>query len=249
MKTRTILIGIVILSIILTSCSLVGVSNTKIIALSDVIISESRPISGFSKIEFSTLGKVNIIQGDTQSLNVSGPDNLVPEIETTVQNGILIIRSKENISVTNLNSGNMLTFTIVVKDLTNLTTSGLGDMQVDMLSTPSFSLEMSGAGHVQVNQLTAQTLDLKLSGLGAVELTGEIEQATINISGAGGVNAPDMMIHNANVTLSGVGGATLWVTDQLTGNISGVGGVNYFGNPQTNVSSSSLGSFTSLGDK
>ena len=249
MKNRNTLISIVILSVLLASCSLVPVTNTKVITLSDVIISENRPVSAFSKIEFSTLGKVNIIQGGTESLNLSGPDNLVPEIDTTVRSGTLMIRSKEDISIRNLNSGNMLTFTIVVKGLTSLTTSGLGDVQVDMLSTPSLALDMSGAGHVQLNQLDAQSLDLKLSGLGAIELNGNTQRATINISGAGGVNAPDLLINNATVTLSGVGGATLWVTDQLTGNISGVGGVNYFGNPQTNVSSSSLGSFTSLGNK
>jgi hypothetical protein len=249
MKTRITIITVIFLSIVLASCSLLPMTNTKVITLSDVIISQPREVSGFTKIEFSTLGKVNIIQGDAESLNISGPDNLVPEIDTTVRCGTLIIKSKENISITNMNSGNMLTFTIVVKDLSSLTTSGLGDMQVDMLSTPSFSVEMSGAGHVQVNQLIAQSLDLRLSGLGAIELTGEAQQATLNISGAGGVIAPDLMVHNATVTVSGVGGATLWVTDQISGNISGVGSVNYFGNPQTNVSSSSMGKFQSLGNK
>ncbi len=249
MKTRSIITALILLAVGLSSCSIVSVADTKVITLSEVISSENRPVSGFSKIEFSTLGKVNIIQGDAESCSLSAPDNLIPEIETSVRNGTLIIRSKENISITNMNSGNTPTFTIVVKALTSLTTSGLGDVQVDMLSTPNLAVEMSGAGHVQLNQLSAQALDLTLSGVGGIELTGEAQQAKINISGAGGVIAPDLRIQNADVTLSGVGGATLWVTGKLSGNISGVGNVNYYGSPQANVNTSSTGSIKSLGDK
>ena len=71
----------------------------------------------------------------------------------------------------------------------------------------------------------------------------------IDISGAGSVNAPDLKIQTANITISGLGGATLWVTDQLTGDISGAGSVSYYGTPQTNTNSSGLGKFKSLGSK
>jgi hypothetical protein len=63
------------------------------------------------------------------------------------------------------------------------------------------------------------------------------------------VNGADLKIQTANVTISGIGGATLWVTDQLTGNISGAGNVSYYGNPQTNTNSSGIGKFESLGSK
>ncbi len=250
MKTRNTIIALILISMALASCSLVQTAaTTKVITPSDVIISEVRQASGFHAIEFSTIGKMNVIQGDTESLNISGPDNLVPEIVSSVKNGTLIIKSKEDISVTNLNSGNMLTFTIVVKDLSSVNTSGLGDVQVDMLTTPSIAVTMSGTGNVHLNQLVTDKLDATLSGSGGIELTGQATQATIELSGAGGVIAPDLMITNANVTLSGLGGATIWVTDQLTGSISGSGSVNYFGRPQTNVEANSLGTVKSLGDK
>lgn len=249
MKPRIMIITAVILTFLITSCGVLSRSSTKVITPSDVIISENRAVSGFNAIEFSTIGKINIIQGDSESLNISGSDNLVPEIETSVKNQTLIIRSKEDISVTNLNSGNMLTFTIVVKELTSLTTSGLGEIQVDMLTTPSIAITMSGAGYVHLNQFVADSLNLTLSGLGGAELSGDVKTATINISGAGSVNAPDLKIQNASVTLSGLGGATVWVTDQFTGNISGSGSVNYYGNPKTNLDTNSLGKFNNMGNK
>jgi hypothetical protein len=221
----------------------------KVITPSNVNTSENRDVSGFNAIDFSTIGKINVMQGDKESLNISGPDNLVPEISTTVNNGTLIIKNKENITINPLNNENPLVFTIVVKDLTSLNLSGAGDVQIETLSTPSLDINMSGAGKVQQNQITTDNLKLIISGVGGIDITGQATQATIDISGAGSVNAPDLKIQTANVTISGLGGATVWVTDQLTGDISGAGSVSYYGTPQTNTTSSGLGSFKSLGSK
>jgi Putative auto-transporter adhesin, head GIN domain len=249
MKTRITFISLLIISILLVSCNILSNTGVKVITPSNVLISENRDVSSFKAIEFSTFGKVNIIQGDEETLNISGPDNLVPEISTSVNNATLIIKNKENISVTSLNSENMLTFTIVVKDLTSLAVSGAGDVQVETLSTPSLSLNLSGAGRVQQNQVTTDKLDINISGLGGIDITGNAAQSTITISGAGSVNASDLMVKTANVTISGLGGATVWVTDQLTGNISGAGDISYYGNPQTKTDRSGLGNFKSLGNK
>jgi hypothetical protein len=249
MKTRTLLISLLLVSILLVSCSVLTNSGVKVISPSNVIISENRDVSGFNAINFSTVGKINVIQGNVESLNISGPDNLVPEISTTVSNGTLYIKNKENINVTTLSSENMLTFTIVVKELTSLNVSGLGDVQIETLSTPNMDITMSGAGKVLQNQITTDQLNVNLNGLGGIEISGQATKATITISGAGSVNAPDLKITTADVTISGLGGATVWVTDQLTGNISGAGSVSYYGNPQTNTKSTGLGNFKSLGSK
>jgi hypothetical protein len=249
MKTRAIFISILILSILSVSCSALTNAGVKVITPSNVIISENRDVSGFNAIEFTTFGKVNIMQGDKESLNISGPDNLIPEISTTVSNGTLIVKTIDNITVPTLSSEKMLTFTIVIKDLTSLVISGVGDVQIETLSTPSMKINMSGAGRVQQNQITTDNLNITLSGVGGIDITGQATQATIDISGAGNVNAADLQIQTAKVTISGLGGATLWVTDQLTGNISGAGSVSYYGNPQTNTNSTGLGKFQSLGNK
>jgi len=216
---------------------------------SDVIISETRDVSGFTAISMGTLGKVILSQGNSESLKISGSDNLVPLIKTTVSNGTLNIETDENINVTSFNNTNMLTFIIGVKDLSSLTVSGLGDVSMETLSTPSLTLTMSGAGNVQLKQLTADALNITVSGLGSVDIAGEVDKATIDIPGAGTMNTPDLKIKTANVTIPGLGNATLWVTDQLTGNISGAGTISYYGNPQIDVTKTGLGTYKSLGSK
>ncbi len=249
MKVRTVFVTLIILSILLTSCSVLSNAGVKVITPSNVTISENREVSGFNAIEFSTFGKVNIIQGDKESLNISGPDNLVPEISTTVNNGTLVIKTTNNITVPTVGTENIMTYTIVVKELTSLIVSGFGDAQIETLTTPSMNIDMSGAGRIVQNQISTPKLAINLSGAGNIDVSGEAAQATIDISGAGSINAPDLKIQTANVTISGLGSATLWVTDQLTGNISGAGSVSYYGNPQTNTNSTGLGKFNSLGNK
>ncbi len=249
MKTRNLCISIFLISMLLVSCSILTNAGVKVITPSNVNVSENRDVSGFTKIDFSTVGKINVMPGDTESLNISGPDNLVPEITTTVSNGTLIIKNKENITISPLNNQNPLVFTIVVKDLTSLKLSGAGDVQIETLSTPSMDIIMSGAGKVTQNQITTDNLNVTISGLGGIDITGQATQATFDISGAGSVTAPDLKVQTAKITISGVGGVTLWVTDQLTGTISGAGSVSYYGTPQTNTNSSGLGKFNSLGNK
>ena len=143
----------------------------------------------------------------------------------------------------------LLTFTIALKDLTGLTVSGLADVEMDTLSTTGLDVEMSGAGQFKLEQLDAESVNINLSGLGNVDISGEVTQATIEISGAGSVNAADLRCQMADVNIPGLGGATVWVTERLTGNISGGGSVNYYGSPQVDTETSGLGQFEKLGDK
>jgi hypothetical protein len=142
-----------------------------------------------------------------------------------------------------------LTFTITVKDLSNLTNSGAAKFTLDTLSTKSLTIDLSGAGEVVVGKLTAESVSGSISGLGGIEMTGEVSSATFDISGAGSIKASDLKIKTATITISGIGGADLWVTDRLTGEISGGGSVSYYGNPQTDTERSGIGNFKPLGAK
>jgi Putative auto-transporter adhesin, head GIN domain len=250
-RTARFLSLIVAISLVITGCGLIKSAGIQVITPSDVIISETRDVSGFSSIDMGTIGTVVITQGNTESVKISGSDNLVPLIKTRVSNSTLVIDTDGSLNIVpgNINKAKQLTITIELKDLSSLEVSGLGDIQINALSTPSLAITMSGAGKVQIKQLTTDSLDLNLSGLGSVELSGEAQQATMDISGAGSVTAPDLKIQTVNVTVPGLGSATLWVTDKLTGNISGAGSISYYGNPQTNTNSTGLGSFKSLGSK
>lgn len=251
MKTKYILFSIVFAVLLAISCrGLAGVDlGREMITPSEVIITEERDVSDFIGIDMRAFGKVIISQGDNESVTIKGSDNIVPIIQTSDRNGVLVIQSDENINITGVNENNVLTFTIVIRDLSSLTISGAADVEMDSLSTSKLEITMSGAGQFVLDDLNADSLNVTLSGLGNVEASGDVKQAWIEIPGAGSVNAPDLKIQTADVSISGFGSATIWVTDRLTGTISGGGNVSYYGDPQTNVETTGLGQFKSQGDK
>jgi hypothetical protein len=251
MKTRLVFLPLLIIALVAIGCRVPIEFNRDVetITPSDVIITEVRALQGFTGIEISTFGRVNLSQGESESLSIQGSDNVVPVIRTTVRNNVLLIETEENINIMGMNGSNVLTFNIVVKDLTSLTISGAADIEMNGLSTSNLEFTMNGAGQLGLDALDADSLDVTLSGVGDVEISGQVTTAQIDIPGAGSVRASDLRIETADVNISGIGGATLWVTGQLTGTISGGGSVSYYGNPQTNTTSTGLGKFTSLGSK
>jgi hypothetical protein len=254
MKTVTIMFTILLAASLLAGCSTLTdlvqkAKDVETITPSDTIITESRDVTGFTKIDMSTFGEVILTQGASESLTIEGSDNIVPLVRTTVTNGKLTIETTKNINVLNLGSETTLTFNITVKDLTELTFSGAGLIKMDALSTTSLNLIMSGAGSVTFGQFAAEQLDINVSGVGGLEIAGKITKADIELSGIGGVKAGDLECQTATVNISGLGDVTVWVTDQLSGTISGGGSVSYYGNPQVDTTTTGVGKFNSLGDK
>jgi hypothetical protein len=219
------------------------------IKASDTVISETREVSGFSAIDMRGIGRIILTQGETESLEIRGSDNLVPLVMTEVRSGVLVIDMKEKIIINDPTPENVITITIGLKDLTSLSVSGISDVLMDGLVTPRLSLDISGTGQIDLSGLELEDLKLGLSGLGNVKLAGTASSAAISLSGAGNVEAGDLQLETAQITLTGLGNATLWVTEHLEGDITGAGNVEYYGDPTTDFDNTGLGHFESLGDK
>lgn len=250
MKKSISVIVLVVVSLLVIGCNFAFLGrDEELIEPSDVIVTEDRPVSGFTGIDMGSFGEVIITQGDTESLTIRGSDNIVPLVKTTVQNGVLVITMENDVNITGMNSDNVLTFTIAVKDLKDLTVSGASKVTMDTLATGDMSVDMSGAGNIKLGSLTADSLNVNISGVGNVEAAGEATIATIDISGAGSFQAPDLKVQTAEVNISGIGGVEIWVTDSLTGEISGGGSVKYYGNPSLDTTTTGVGKFESMGSK
>ena len=247
------LLALVSLAAISCVCPVTGFfrpwTDARMVKASDTVISETREASGFSAIDMRGIGRIIITQGETESLEIRGSDNIVPLVTTVVRNGVLVIDLKEKILIDDPTPANVITITIGLKDLTSLSVSGIADVQMDGLVTPRLSLDMSGTGQLDLRGLELEDLDLDLSGLGSVKLYGTAASADISLSGAGDIEAGDLELRTAEISLTGLGNATLWVTEHLEGDITGAGNIEYYGDPQTDLVSTGLGKFESLGDK
>lgn len=208
-------------------------------------MSETRTVSDFNAVEFAFLGDLEITQGNEESLTISGDDNIVPLIRTTIRNGTLRIDA----SPANIGRAVVpLRYTLTVKELDRLALSGLGNIAMDALESGNVALTLSGAGALSIDALTADNLSVTMSGLGSANLRGEVNQQAVSLSGAGSYYAGDLRSQTAAVRISGLGSAEVWAVETLAAEISGAGNIQYIGSPQVAQQISGLGSVNSMGN-
>ncbi len=211
------------------------------------VVTETRQISGFDQVSLSGIGNLTITQGDKESLQIEAEDNILPRIETTVQNRTLHIRYQNNDWQKNVVPTKPIKFFLTVKNINRMALSGAGSITSTNIRTDTLTISSSGAGSVKIGSLTAQSLTTNLSGLGSCELAGKVKNQNLVISGTGSYNAPDMESQNTTIIISGAGSSTVWSTSTLNVTISGAGSVSYYGSPNVTKTISGIGSINSLG--
>jgi hypothetical protein len=176
------------------------------------IITKTFQLEAFEAIELVGFCDVELVQGSSNSVELSEYESIIDHFQFTVKNNTLFIEmDRDNISIKNSEAKAKI---VVAGPLKKLSVSGVGDI----IMTDAF------------NELE----ELNLSGVGDIieKKEGQSNNITINISGIGDVNLGKTSFENVNCTLSGVGDATFSASSSIIASITGVGDIYYFGNPQ-----------------
>jgi hypothetical protein len=220
--------GLVLAALLVSLAGCNGFMSTSVTG-SGTLKSETRAVSGFTEVAFSTVGTLTIEQTGTEALTVAGDDNIVPLIKTVVQNSRLEIRQDD--PAQNLKPAQPLTYHLTVKDLNQLTVSGAGTVTSPGLKEGRFTLDSRGSSQIRLDGLAIDVLLVTISGSGTATLAGTTPTQTVHLSGAGNYEAGELDSTGANVTITGSGNGTVRVRTALTANISGSGNLTYRGSP------------------
>jgi hypothetical protein len=234
-------IGITIVMLLVSACGLLPVPGSR------NIITETRSVSGFDHVSISGGGSMDIIQDGSESLTIETDDNVMQYVTSEVRGKTLEL----GLDFGSLRSimPSKLHFTLHVKDLGGINTSGSWDVTSAALKTTSMDIVTSGSGNVHIDSLIVDSLNITVSGSGNVNLTGKAKQQSITISGSGKYVAGDLQSNESQVGISGSGNVTVWATDKLTARVSGSGDVKYYGAPVVSFNESGSGNIQSLGTK
>jgi hypothetical protein len=195
---------------------------------SGTVVSELRHLPEFREIRLEGMGKAEITQGSRSAIEVITDDNILPSIETEVQNGKLIIshESGRNLRPTRLN------YTITVTDLEGISVAGSGQVTCNqILVSEDFYAKISGSGDITLAVETAR-LESEISGSGSVYLSGFTDNYDARITGSGDVDAFDLQAIDSSVVITGSGNCRVSVSDRLQAKITGSGDVLYKGHPR-----------------
>lgn len=230
--SRLSLAGALLLAVTLSTaaCDLVGVRG------SGDVISESREVSGFTRIVLEGSGRVSIEVTGDESLTIEAEDNLMPLLTSEVEDGVLVLRSNEAISPTR-----DIVYMITAATLEGVTIQGSGEVGAPDVDAPAFEAIVSGSGELFLPDLTTEELVVRISGSGDAEVSGSASHLELDLSGSGSYLGEELVAMTANVDNSGSGEATVNVSDNLKATLSGSGEIIYFGEP-TSVDSAVSGS-------
>jgi hypothetical protein len=242
MKKSPILL--VFLALALTSCGF-PVRYTTVRGTGNAI-TQIRRVSGFDAVELSGVGTLIIEQGNTESLEITAQENLLPYLESRVMGGKLNLGVEDFVNVQPTAD---IVYRLKVIDLSSIETSGLGDVKAASLETNSLRVQISGSGKITIENLQANELSIKVSGLGDIRLAGRVDEQRVELSGAGTYHAGDLESVSVEISISGSGNAVIWAKEKLSTEISGMGTVEYFGSPVIESEISGAGKLISAGEK
>jgi hypothetical protein len=211
---------------------------------SGVSKTETRNVSGFTGIGLSVSGKVEIRQGNTEGLTITGDDNIVPLVETVVEGSTLKIRwADRNMSA----SFKELKIVVDAKTIESLSIAGSGDIRMDTLKTSKLKTSIAGSGDLLIKALDADSTTVSISGSGNFNVSGKTNSFEASIAGSGDVKAARLEANNVKISVAGSGDAAVWAKEALKVSVAGSGDVKYYGDAKVSSSVAGSGSVKRLG--
>ncbi len=201
------------------------------------VITQDRTPGSFSGVMASGSFDVHITSGANQ-LKIEAEDNILPYIETIVENNTLKISTKEGYW---LKPKRDITIYVAALDFQNVEVHGSGNIIGDntINSNNSLDVEIHGSGDIRMD-VHAPKVQASINGSGSIRLGGETTLFDGEINGSGDIKAFDMKAAESKVEIGGSGSAEVAAANKLNVEVNGSGDVRYKGNPQ--VSSNIRGS-------
>ena len=209
-------------------------------------ITETRTVSGVSRVELMIDANLEIQQGTQESLLVTGDDNILPVLQTNVVGGKLNIRYQPQVNVRGFNRPKLV---LTVKNLSELRLSSSGTVTVGQLTTGNFNLDLTSSCNVNIQGIQADKITTNISSSGDITIQGAANSLVLRVTSSGNFQAGNLKLLNANVILTSSGEVTLWVVESLNVNISSSGNIAYYGSPTIRQQITSSGQLISKGDK
>jgi hypothetical protein len=241
----------------------------------DDVIAKAYDIKDVSELVVSGGGRVQITQGDTESLRVEATQDVMARVKVDLSG------DKLSLSVRNTTNGfsffdlfkhrnDEVLYVLQLKKLHYLGLSGAsratfgnwvgGDMKVNVsgAGTANFTnvrvndlfIELTGASDSRVEMLTARKLTFELSGAANMDIKGASQTNFLKVgaSGASDFHGKLLKAAQADVDASGASNLDVYVTDILKAGASGASNIRYLGQPKLDSNASGASHIKAIKD-
>ncbi len=181
--------------------------NRDAIEGSGEMASEERSIGEFTRLRVDCAFDIEVRFGKDPKLVLTFDDNLLEYITTEVRGKRLTLDCSEDLEIDE-------------------------SCRVELVIPKLTEIEINGAADIRVHKFEGSTLEYVLNGAGNLEVDGSVEEFEVELSGAGSVDARDLVAERAEVNLNGAGSVDVHATDFCRANLSGVGNIDIYGDPR-----------------
>jgi hypothetical protein len=203
------------------------------------LTTQSKPIGDINGVKLHSSFDVTLIEGTPSNVKIEAEENIIQYIDLHVENGILNIRTEENVS---FRTNKKIKIYVTAPSFNRVENSGSGDITSDtkISNDSKLNLDVTGSGNVKLD-IDAPEVDATLTGSGDLKLSGETKKFHGEVTGSGDIRAMELLAEEANVQVTGSGGIDVYSSVKVTASITGSGDIRYKGGAQV-VSSSKTGS-------
>lgn len=204
------------------------------------IVSETKNISYFNRIEVGGPINVFISQGEDSELRIETDDNLISLIKAEMDGDLLRVHYVKPSGYSRIETKKGLNVFVRTSDLIRIRNFGSGVVSSKTsFRADEIEMENTGSGTIRFD-LYANTLNAQNKGSGRITLKGNVDHQNIAINGSGEYSGLALQSESASIVIMGSGSATVSVEKELSAQIMGSGNIQYRGAPK--ITSQVIGS-------
>ena len=174
---------------------------------------ETRSVTGFERIELLGSLDVKYMQGDSFSVKVDAPVEVIIDVETRVEGNVLKVNMKGDGNWINFGVTDSRNVTVYVTspDFLGITLRGSGDFECQrLLDTDRLDIVLNGSGDIRFDDVICDRIDVSLVGSGDVDVKNvKTLASSVNLIGSGDIKMAFDDSGTVESNLTGSGDITL----------------------------------------
>jgi hypothetical protein len=164
---------------------------------------ETRAIAGVTALNLRVPADVIVTQGDTESITITTDDNLLPLIQTRVEDGVLKIDGER---ARGFSTRKGVKVALAIKSLSAITIDGSGDIKGDTLRGTQLDIAIRGSGDVKFKTLRVDTVKSTIDGSGDIAIDAVVAKSVEGkISGSGDITFASVKCDKLKAAIDGSG--------------------------------------------
>ncbi len=198
-----------------------------------------KDLAPFEKVILNGNFNVTLIQGEGEHIIVAGKKQSLAELEVLQRGRTVIVQPIDKHRVKAVKK---VEITLYLKTISKLELNGIsGLVCATPLRSDHLRLDCNGIRDLELH-LEIGALDAVFNGIGTAYLYGRAEEASIEYTGIGNLEAFDLVTERLNLESTGIGRVEVHAVAELSVVASGIGSVRYLGNPAiTDLDGSGIG--------